>query len=513
MKKFILLSFICLALSLNMFGESGTTGSLTWVYENETLTISGEGAMPDYDSNGGPWYIHSSSIKIVDIKNSVTNIGNYAFYYCSELVSVTIPNGVKSIGNYAFYGCSRLTSVAIPVSVTNLGRAAFCESALTSITIPNGITNIGDWAFGDCANLTSVTILGGVTNIGNWAFIRCYALTSITIPNGVSSIGNFAFAMCQGLTSVMLPNSLTSIGEYAFTGTGLASITIPKSVTNIGDYAFNFCSNLRYVEVQWTTPLYLQNALNMFRNVDLSVATLFVPFGTKSLYNGYVVWRNFGTIVEKRQILAEEKEPVGAGCIGKLDLTLSVPDTILFNGYFILTLPVDFHLDTLATGLSDDLKNSLNLTITPSENGCWMFSFNTNPLDSNTGNIYQKIVEIVYTIDKSVTNGAYRLTVNDLLFAFDDESIVIQEELFGNVTVNQSTTIASVNQGMKVHITDSDLYLDTPVAELISVYSVSGNLLYQMQKQAGEVRFNIGNFENRILIVKGGSGWVKKIRQ
>ena len=71
----------------------------------------------------------------VDIGNTVTSIGDYAFEACSELTSVTIPDSVTNIESSAFYGCSGLTSVTIPDSVTSIGEEAFAWcSGLTSMT-------------------------------------------------------------------------------------------------------------------------------------------------------------------------------------------------------------------------------------------------------------------------------------------------------------------------------------------------------------------------------------------
>ena len=77
------------------------------------------------------------------IPNSVTSIGESAFWWCKSLTSITIPNSVTSIGESAFWGCKSLTSITIPSSVTSIGEGAFrwCES-LTSITLPKHITNI-----------------------------------------------------------------------------------------------------------------------------------------------------------------------------------------------------------------------------------------------------------------------------------------------------------------------------------------------------------------------------------
>jgi hypothetical protein len=79
------------------------------------------------------------------IPNSVTSIGDAAFYGCNSLTSITIPSSVKSIGESAFYRCKSLTSITIPSSVTSIGENAFwgCEN-LTSITLPAHITNIDE---------------------------------------------------------------------------------------------------------------------------------------------------------------------------------------------------------------------------------------------------------------------------------------------------------------------------------------------------------------------------------
>ena len=197
-------------------------------------------------------FYNCSGLTSVTIPNSVTSIGGGAFYGCSGLTSITIPNSVTSIGNSAFYGCSGLTSnVTIPNSVTSIGELAFYNcSGLTSVTIPNSVTNIGEGVFYGCSSLTSVAIGGSVTSIGHYAFYNCSGLTSITIPNSVTSIGYYAFYNCSSLTSVTIPNSVTSIGNYAFFNcSGLTSVTIPDAVTSIGGWAFYNCSGLTSITI------------------------------------------------------------------------------------------------------------------------------------------------------------------------------------------------------------------------------------------------------------------------
>ena len=107
---------------------SGSCGTgVTWLYVESTqaLTISGSGAMTDYNFNNQPWKDLKSQITTVTIESGVTKIGDYAFEVCTNLTAITIPASVTSIGNYAFCGCTNLTAITIPAGVESIGTAAF----------------------------------------------------------------------------------------------------------------------------------------------------------------------------------------------------------------------------------------------------------------------------------------------------------------------------------------------------------------------------------------------------
>ena len=73
-----------------------------------------------------------------------------------ELSAVVIPDGVTEIGDNAFYGCTNLTGIVIPPSVTSIEESAFYGcSSLSDITIPDSVTKIAAFTFEECENLTA----------------------------------------------------------------------------------------------------------------------------------------------------------------------------------------------------------------------------------------------------------------------------------------------------------------------------------------------------------------------
>ena len=132
----------------------------------------------------------------------VAAIGADVFSWC-DITSVTIPDSVTSIGDEAFYWCSSLSSVTIGDGVTSIGEYAFSECySLTEITIPDSVTSIGEGAFAYCSSLASVMLEDGMKSIGERAFSACDSLTSVTIPGSMTSIGKAAFDDCDSITSV-----------------------------------------------------------------------------------------------------------------------------------------------------------------------------------------------------------------------------------------------------------------------------------------------------------------------
>ena len=322
-------------------------------------------------------------LKSLVIPDSVTNIGDYAFWGCKSLKSLVIPDSVTSIGDGAFWGCSSLSSLVIPDSVTSIGNEAFsgCRS-LSSLVIPDGVTSIGDLAFCDCSSLkslvlpdsvvnlkgnpfcrwngelkclspyfiydnkvlfdkdkskiiafrdkdtTSYIIPDYVTSIGDSAFNECHSLCSVVIPDGVTSIGDSAFEDCSSLSSVVLPDSVTSIGNRAFNECdSLRSVVISDGVTSIGDNAFQFCSALNDIIIPDSVT-----SIGIYAFGECSsLSSLVIPDSVTSIGD----WAFYYCDALRSVVIPDGVTSIGIGAfIGCKSLkSLEIPDSVTSIGF------------------------------------------------------------------------------------------------------------------------------------------------------------------------------------
>lgn len=118
--------------------------------------------------------------------------------------STIIPNSVTGIGDNAFYGCSELKAIVIPDKVEQIGYGAFygCYNA-TSLHLGSGLKSIGDYAFNGCSMLTSVVIPDNVESIGYYAFMFCRSISYISIGTGVRSSSDNCFYFCSDIKTVI----------------------------------------------------------------------------------------------------------------------------------------------------------------------------------------------------------------------------------------------------------------------------------------------------------------------
>ena len=262
-------------------GDFGENNCLHWevkgsLFDGKTLTISGTGAMPDFDFPNGnlaPWWNYEAlgmikagigglnGIKIdpigdlqkVVIKDGVTNVGSYALFCLPAATQVTLPESVTRIGRYGIAMCSKLTGMSIPKSVTEIGDFGLAGNGLTAVTLPDGLQSLGRGAFDTCASLTNTTLPAAITAVPGKCFADCTKLLNVKYAGTVTAIGDLAFESCKSLVTAPIPETVTEIGASAFTGcTALTDVTLPAGVTAIPEDCFRGCTALKDMKLPGT---------------------------------------------------------------------------------------------------------------------------------------------------------------------------------------------------------------------------------------------------------------------
>lgn len=300
-------------------GQCGANAFWT-LDKNGTLTVSGAGAMYDYDydDSTSPWLIWDvSKIKKIDVREGITAIGAYAFCQLSSAAEVSLPSTLTAIGQDAFWG---------------IGAA--------SLVIPDSVKRIDNFAFNTCVNLKTITLPAGLQKIGH-CFIECEALKTIyfggsmadwlACGGGQSIFPTTTNVVCQGvgtlaqggpcgdnltreldnngnliilgtgdmydftydetgsctspwadcrsmIRSIAISSNVTSIGAWAFEDTNITSLTIPGNVKTIGDGSFS-CN--RYL-----STLTLESGLETigaYAFADCRIVSVVIPDGVTSI--------------------------------------------------------------------------------------------------------------------------------------------------------------------------------------------------------------------------------------
>ena len=287
-----------------------------------------------------PAYFASSLTKLTSITfpNTLNEIGNLAFIYCTGLSSVTIPSSINFIGAEPFAACTGLTSMSVASDNPDYDSRNNCNGIIETATnnliagcintvIPNTVTKM-DGAFAGYETLTNIDIPNSITYIGWQAFFGCTNLTSVNIPSSVISIGNEAFAL-SGLTSIEIPNSVTYIDMGAFQEcTNLTNVTIGKGVNTISLNVFYDCTSLRTMTCLAPTPpsTNYYTFYNIYGNV-----TLYVPDESLTAYQTANNWKNFYSILPiSEQPTAEMGDVDGDGKVDISDVTTLID--LLLNG-------------------------------------------------------------------------------------------------------------------------------------------------------------------------------------
>lgn len=308
-------------------GNCGDQGdNLTWSFntEDNTLTVSGEGAMKDSGSQYGSMHtifygydISKENVHHIIINEGVTTIGAHAFFECENITSVSLPNTLTTLYNGAFYLCSGLKSIDLPNSLITIDMYTFYGTGLKSITIPSNVTSIDADAFLLCQQLEKVSFLGttppnvygpyqhSFENYKGIYYVPCgtveayaealYVDTERVSESGVASgrfgdiapnLDNLTWELsCDGILSIIgyggmyhwFGDSHAPWYEYR---AQIKNVIIGDGVSDIGSHAFQDCNNLKSISIPNTITLIGQSAFSGCSNLT----SITIPTSVTSIW-------------------------------------------------------------------------------------------------------------------------------------------------------------------------------------------------------------------------------------
>lgn len=201
-------------------------GDISWSISGTTLTVSGTGAIPDFDNySDTPWYTYFDKVSTIKISKGITRLGNYSFM-AMRAATIDLPETLTEIGEFALSNCTALKTITVPANVTKIDRYAFyyCTS-LATVQLSGNLETIASYAFSDCTSLVNISLPGKLKSLGVSVFSSDSSLKSIVIPSSMTALPDTAFYRCSSLSSLTIPSSVTQFGVNVCGGCA-SSLTI-----------------------------------------------------------------------------------------------------------------------------------------------------------------------------------------------------------------------------------------------------------------------------------------------
>lgn len=213
----------------------------------------------------------NTNIKYVHVPDGVTTIGDNAFAY-SSLRSIDLPNSLERMEAYAFDYCTSLVRVGMPATLDTMGRGCFEL----------------------CTRLTSIDIPNSLRTIPREAFMYCTALAHINWGNDVETIDSYAFGNCA-MTELQLPPSLRIVRyEALWKGRKLNSVifSAPVDTLEYGVFDEHPVGMLRLRNIQ--PPVSTDDGYGVGGSLyGTTVDSIIVPCGSLDAYLADVYWGQF----------------------------------------------------------------------------------------------------------------------------------------------------------------------------------------------------------------------------
>ena len=324
---FIILLIACATLvSHGYIVVDGVHYSTYWAGSvQEAVVVFGDPDDPNNENNYAG-LVHANirdSVSFDGItKLPVTRIGFTAFQWAPDLEEVTIPNTVKTIAEAAFNLCPKLRSITVPNSVVTIEEWGIAHNeSLKELHLGSGAVNLDDYAIVGNTALEVITV--DENNPVYDSRNNCNGIIT-TVNNSVVHDRHILFTACS---RTVLPREVTWIARGAYQDQGITMVILPAQITNLEHSCFEGCEYLTEIYNFSHDP---QGCMSTtFEDYHYENCTLYVPLGTKEIYQQVPVWGSFRHIEEFDAITIIPGDVNGDGEITVADANSVV---VIING-------------------------------------------------------------------------------------------------------------------------------------------------------------------------------------
>lgn len=241
-------------------------------------SLSGALIVPDDVIEIGQDAFRGALIGSVAFSPKVVKICDFAFAECSFLTgTLTLPETLTYIGESAFYNCSFTGELHLPNNLEYIGGAAFNSAGtfIGGLRIPDKVKELYGTTFRN-STFTGTLNLNNVTKFGWSEFNDCDFTGELVIPDGTIEIPeNF---VCEygytghfgGITNIVFPTSVKKIGASAFANQIKLSgnIVLPEKLVAISVGAFHGCKQINKIELPSTLQIISKSAFKDCNNLS-----------------------------------------------------------------------------------------------------------------------------------------------------------------------------------------------------------------------------------------------------
>ena len=232
----------------------------------------------------------TEGIQVVNLSNSASYVGSYAFYNRTTLSTVTLPN-CQSVLREAFRNCENLTSVNLSIC-TSIDWYAFAAcSRLSYLSLPE-CRSINYYAFSGCSSLEELYL--PVCSVITEAFSNCTSLRSVNLPV-CSKIDGRCFTGCSNLSYVSIPEC-GALGRSCFQNCKvLSEINLPKCSSLDSQVFFN-CTSFMKMTLGYSSVVSVKN-INTFSSTLIASGTgsIYVPSSLVDAYKSANIWSTYSS--------------------------------------------------------------------------------------------------------------------------------------------------------------------------------------------------------------------------